>query len=70
LTIRQLISFWFRPARDRDRQAIGIVAPQPLAAEQRPDREPFYSQTDRISSEIPENQPLVPQGAGLTIQIN
>jgi hypothetical protein len=32
------------------------------------DHEPFYSQTDRISSEIPETQPPVPQGAGLTIQ--
>jgi hypothetical protein len=32
-------------------------------------REPFYSQTDRISSEIPETQPsgFVP---GMTIQIN
>jgi hypothetical protein len=34
------------------------------------DHEPFYSQTDRISSEIPETQSLVPQGIGLTIQIN
>ena len=33
--------FWFRPARDRDRQAIGIVGPPPRAVEGRPGREPF-----------------------------
>ena len=51
--------FWFRPARDRDRLPNGVVfRPVALAtmggATLRSGT--IYSQTDRISSEIPEHQ--------------
>jgi len=51
--------FWFRPARDRDRQ----VAEE--SGNRQIDHEPFYSQTDRISSEIPEHSTSIGLTAGV-----
>ena len=49
--------FWFRPARDRDRQVTVRSGNRPI------DHEPFIHQTDRVSSR--DSGESTPQGFGL-----